>query len=74
MLRIFDTYLADDMGFAVLNVYMCAALILKYSKKIRKMSFNEIILFFQNMPTQNWSDEDVEMLLAEAFVYLSLYE
>ncbi|KAL4467879.1 hypothetical protein ABPG74_013214 [Tetrahymena malaccensis] len=72
--RIFDTYLADDKGFAVLHVYMCAALILKYSKKIQKMKFNDIILFFQNLPTQNWSDEDIEMLLAEAFVYMSLFE
>jgi hypothetical protein len=62
-MRLFDTYLSDDNGFAVLQVYVSAALILKYANRLKKMNFNEIILLLQNLPTKEWSPHDVEMLI-----------
>lgn len=38
------------------------------------MSFNEIIIFLQNMPTKDWHEEDIRILLQEAYVYMNLYE
>lgn len=30
-------------------------------------NLQEIMLFIQNLPTGSWKDEDIEVLLAEAF-------
>jgi hypothetical protein len=32
-----------------------------------------IIMFLQSLPTQNWGDHDVEMLLSEAFLLNSIW-
>ena len=45
VLKIFDCYIADDKGFQVLHIYVCTALLLKFSNKLKKMCFNEIIMF-----------------------------
>lgn len=31
-------------------------------------------MFLQALPTRNWTEKDIEMLLSEAFVYQSLFE
>jgi hypothetical protein len=33
-----------------------------------------MIIFFQNLPTKDWTDTQVEMLLAEAYVFKCHYE
>jgi len=73
-LRLFDTYIADEQGFSVFHLYVCAAILLKWSLKIKKMNFTEMMLFLQNMPTKDWREEDIEMIISEAFVFKSLYE
>jgi len=73
-MRLFDTYIADEQGFSVFHMYVCAALLLKWSLKLKKMAFTDIMLFLQNMPTKEWSDKDIEMILSEAFVFKTLYE
>jgi len=73
-LRLFDTYIADEQGFSVFHLYVCAAILLKWSLKIKKMNFTDIMLFLQNMPTKEWREEDIEIIISEAFVFKSLYE
>lgn len=73
-MRLFDTYIADEEGFSVLHTYVCVALLLKWSIKLKKMGFNDIMIFLQNMPTKDWGEKDVEVIIAEAFVFKSLYE
>lgn len=51
-----------------------AAILLKYSKKFKKMSFEEMMTFQQNMPTKEWSEEDLSNIIAEAYVYQRLFE
>jgi TBC1 domain family member 2 len=53
-LRLFDTYLADETNYFNLCLYILAAMVLKYSKKFKKMSFEEMMVFQQNMPTKEW--------------------
>lgn len=38
-LRLFDTYLADESNYFNLSLYILAAIVLKYSKKFKKMNF-----------------------------------
>ena len=32
-----------------------------------------IIMFLQSLPTQGWTDHEIEMLLSEAFVHYSTW-
>lgn len=73
-LRLFDTYISDDEGFTTLHIYVCTAILLKWAQKIKKMQFHEIMLFLQNLPTKEWGAEDLQMIIAEAYVYKSLFE
>ncbi len=84
VVRVWDTYLAEyggsedetneiGDGFAVLHVYMCAALVVSWSAQLQKMDFQEMVVFLQHLPTQGWSAKDVGELLSQAFVFKSLY-
>jgi hypothetical protein len=73
-MRLFDTYISDEQGFSVLHIYVCAALILKWSVKLKKMNFSEVMMFLQSMPTKDWSEKDIEMIIAEGYVFMTLYE
>ncbi len=51
-LRLYDTYLSDDTNYSNLCLYIMAAIVLKYSKKFKKMTLEEMMKFQQNMPTR----------------------
>lgn len=55
-LRLFDTYIADENNYFQFSLYILAAIILKFSKKFKKMNFEEMMIFQQNMPTKEWSE------------------
>ncbi|CCE64962.1 hypothetical protein TPHA_0J01400 [Tetrapisispora phaffii CBS 4417] len=56
------------------HVFVCAAFLIKWSDKLLDMDFQEIITFLQNPPTSEWEENDIEMLLSEAFIWQSLYK
>lgn len=60
-------------GFAVLHVYVCAALLTHWSAKLQAMEFQELVIFLQHLPTSGWCDTDVAELLSQAFVFKALY-
>ena len=60
-------------GFAVLHVYTCAALLIRWSEDLRKMEFHEMVIFLQHLPTSGWSNKEVGELLSQAYVFKSLY-
>ncbi|KAJ1722378.1 GTPase-activating protein [Coemansia erecta] len=73
--RMWDTYLAEeDQGFARFHIYVCAALLLKWSKQLMLMDFAQIMVFLQRPPSLMWDHKDVEVLLAEAYMYKCLYD
>jgi len=73
-LRLFDTYISEDSGFSILHIYICSAMILKFGSKIKKMNNNEIMTFLQTLPTKSWKEDDLKVLIAEAYVYKSIFE
>eukprot|EP01016_Furgasonia_blochmanni_P002984 TRINITY_DN1116_c0_g1_i12.p1 TRINITY_DN1116_c0_g1~~TRINITY_DN1116_c0_g1_i12.p1 ORF type:complete len:288 (-),score=36.35 TRINITY_DN1116_c0_g1_i12:358-1221(-) len=73
-MRLFDTYISDDEGFSVLHIYVCTAILLKWANKLKRMSFNDLMLFLQCLPTKEWREEDLNMLIAEAYVFKTLFE
>jgi len=38
------------------------------------MDFQEIMMFLQALPTRDWTEKDIELLLSEAFIWQSLFK
>ncbi|KAG0364745.1 GTPase-activating protein, partial [Gamsiella multidivaricata] len=67
-IRIWDTYLTEHPhGFSEFHLYVCAAFLTKWSAELQRMEFQEIMLFLQDVPTDDWQEKDIELLLSEAF-------
>lgn len=67
-IRLWDTYMSEPEGFSVFHLYVCAALLQKYAKNIvKEKDFQGIMLFLQNLPTKSWKNDDISLLLAEAY-------
>ncbi|KAL1867721.1 GTPase-activating protein [Diaporthe australafricana] len=73
-IRMWDTYLAEENGFSEFHLYVCAAFLVKWSDKLVKMDFQEIMMFLQSLPTREWTEKDIELLLSEAFIWQSLFK
>ncbi|PIA17641.1 RabGAP/TBC, partial [Coemansia reversa NRRL 1564] len=71
--RMWDTCLAEPEGFSSFHTYLCAAFLLRWSRTLLKMDFQQIIVFLQRPPTDSWCAKDVELLLSEAYMYKCLY-
>jgi len=65
-LRLWDTYVAER-AFAVFHVYVCAAVLLAFSKELQAMDFQEIIVFLQNLPTHTWGEAQMDLIVAQAY-------
>ncbi|OSC97452.1 RabGAP/TBC [Trametes coccinea BRFM310] len=73
-IRMWDTYLAEGTdAFSQFHLYVCSAFLVRWSKKLQEMDFQGIIMFLQSLPTQGWSDHEIELLLSEAFVHYSTW-
>lgn len=74
IVRMWDTCLAEGPdGFSNFHTYICTAFLAKWSAQLRKMDFQEILLFLQALPTRDWGEKEIEMLLSEAFTWKSLF-
>ncbi|RKP31301.1 RabGAP/TBC [Metschnikowia bicuspidata] len=74
IIRMWDTYLSETpLGFNLFHVYVCAAFLIKFSSELKAKDFQDILLFLQSPPTANWTENDIEVMLSEAFVWQSLY-
>ncbi|KAF3005532.1 GTPase-activating protein [Neopestalotiopsis sp. 37M] len=73
-IRMWDTYLAEEQGFSEFHLYVCAAFLVKWSAKLVKMDFQEIMMFLQALPTRDWTEKDIELLLSEAYIWQSLFK
>lgn len=73
-IRMWDTYMAEENGFSEFHLYVCAAFLVKWSAKLTKMDFQEVMMFLQSLPTKEWTEKDIELLLSEAYIWQSLYK
>jgi len=55
-------------------VYVCTALLLKFSPQLKGFKFQDLVQFLQKLPTRTWRVQDVEELLSQAFVWKTLFE
>lgn len=69
-----DSYQSDGPNsFSEFHIYVCAAFLIKWSVQLKKMEFQEIMMHLQNVPTVDWGDMEIELLLSEAFMWKSLF-
>ncbi|KAL1894717.1 GTPase-activating protein [Sporothrix stenoceras] len=73
-IRMWDTYMAEENGFSEFHLYVCAAFLVKWSSKLCGMDFQEVMMFLQSLPTRDWTEKDIELLLSEAYIWQSLFK
>ena len=56
-------------GFRAFHIYMCTAFLMRFGVELKTMPFQELVLFLQKLPTEKWGLQEVETLLAQAFIY-----
>jgi hypothetical protein len=67
-IRLWDTYLAQADGFSHFHLYVCAAFLIHWkSELMKKTDFHTLLMFLQNLPTAKWGDNEIDLLLAEAY-------
>ncbi|KAL5576230.1 hypothetical protein UlMin_017929 [Ulmus minor] len=71
--RLWDTYLAEGDGLPDFLVYIFASFLLTWSEELQKLDFQELVMFLQHLPTQNWTDQELEMVLSRAFMWHSMF-
>ncbi|KAG9241546.1 GTPase-activating protein gyp1 [Calycina marina] len=73
-IRMWDTYMAEEQGFSEFHLYVCVAFLVKWTGQLLKMDFQEVMMFLQALPTRDWTEKDIELLLSEAFIWQSLFK
>jgi hypothetical protein len=68
-----QAYVAEGDEFPSFHVYVCAAFLVRWSTELRKQDFADAIRFLQNPPTEEWGDEEVGMLLSQAYQWREMY-
>ncbi|XP_032898434.1 TBC1 domain family member 22B isoform X1 [Amblyraja radiata] len=67
-IRLWDTYQSEPEGFSHFHLYVCAAFLIKWRKEILdEDDFQGLLMLLQNLPTIHWGNEEVGLLLAEAY-------
>lgn len=75
IIRMWDTYISEGTnGFSDFHVYVCAAFLVKWSDKLKQLDFQEIMIFLQSLPTKNWENKHIQLLLSEAYMWQTLYK
>ncbi|XP_065867656.1 uncharacterized protein [Euphorbia lathyris] len=71
--RLWDTYLAEGDALPDFLVYIYASFLLTWSEKLQKLDFQELVMFLQHLPTQNWTHQELEMVLSRAYMWHTMF-
>lgn len=73
IIKLWDTYFAEEEGFSQFHCYVCAVLFLKFAPSLMTKDYQDAIMFLQSVPTSTWTDDDLELLVSKAFEMKQLY-
>lgn len=74
IIRLWDSYFSLNDSFNFFHLFVCACVLLNFSEKIKQTNeFTELILFLQNLPTNNWSISDMDVLIAKSYQVYQIY-
>ncbi|KAK8515986.1 hypothetical protein V6N13_093243 [Hibiscus sabdariffa] len=71
--RLWDTYLAEGDALPDFLIYIFASFLLTWSDELQKLDFQEMVMFLQHLPTQNWTYQELETVLSRAYVWHSMF-
>eukprot|EP00475_Leptophrys_vorax_P022662 TRINITY_DN3087_c0_g1_i6.p1 TRINITY_DN3087_c0_g1~~TRINITY_DN3087_c0_g1_i6.p1 ORF type:complete len:212 (+),score=42.10 TRINITY_DN3087_c0_g1_i6:130-765(+) len=76
VLRLWDTYFSEELGFSMFHVYFCAAFLKFIDSKmnLRSLDLEVAIQVLQHCHDLDVSDKDLEEMLSQAYIYQSLYK
>ena len=67
-IRLWDAYLAEQDGFKSLHLFVCASFLIFWKRLILEQTdFQSILMLLQNLPTASWTNDEIDLVLAEAF-------
>jgi len=72
--RLWDTWLAEADNFPEYLVYVCASFLLTWSDQLQQLDFQEMVMFLQTIPTENWTHQELEMVLSRAFMWRVMFD
>lgn len=71
--RLWDTYLSNYSKISTTHIYICAAMMNSLGPTIVGLSHADFIMKIQSTSPNSWSMEDMEMLIAQAYVYERMF-
>ena len=74
IVRLWDTYLAMDDGFSKFHVYVCAAFLNHWAEELIVLEFQELVMFIQHLPTEDWGAPEIDTLLSQAYILQHQFE
>ena len=55
-------------GHSHFHLYVCAAFLIYWkSELMKKNDFHTLLMFLQNLPTRNFAEKEIDLLVAEAY-------
>jgi len=55
-IKLMDYYLVEECYPNELCVYLCLALLMRFSYNLKKMEKMDLLVFLQNLPTFDWGE------------------
>jgi hypothetical protein len=72
--RLWDTYLAEGPALKEFLVYVLSSFLLSWASQLKTMEFQELIMFLQKVPTGEWEESDIELVLSRAFMWRASFK
>ena len=72
--RLWDTYLAEGPGLKEFLVYVLSSFLLSWAPQLKTMEFQDLIMFLQRVPTADWTESDMELVLSRAFMWRASFK
>ena len=66
--------LVKQEGCCYPQVYVCVAFLLNWSKELQQQEFQDMIIFLQRLPTSDWSEQQIGVVLSHAHMYRTSFE
>lgn len=73
VLRLWDMYLSNHSKISVTHVFVCAAMMTTLSERLVGVPHAEFVMKIQQIDPKEWKMDDMDMIIAQAFVYESKF-
>lgn len=71
-IKLIDYYLVEECYPNELCVYLSLAMVLRFSFEMKQKNREDLIQFLQNVPTFDWGEQDIQLLVSESFILKKL--